>query len=59
MDMNLIINRSILCHHASGDWLVGGGRCDHQHPELPGVAAMETTAAFVCFDEKVSHGGSQ
>ena len=34
--------------------------------EVPGtsiqsfrVVAMETTAAFVRFDEKVSHGGSQ
>jgi hypothetical protein len=57
MDRNLIIYRPILCHHASGDWLVGGGRRDHQHPELPG--AMATTAVFVRFDEKVSHGGSQ
>jgi hypothetical protein len=59
MDRNLIIYRPILCHHGPGDWLVGGGRRDHQHPELPGVAAMATTAVFVRFDEKVSHGGSQ
>ena len=58
MDRNLIINCPILCHHASGDWPVGGGQPD-QHPELPGVVAMETTVAFVRFDEKVSHGGSQ
>jgi hypothetical protein len=57
MARNLIIYRPILCHHAPGDRLVGGAR--HQHSELPGVVAMETTAAFVRFDEKVSHGGSQ
>jgi hypothetical protein len=49
MDRFLISYRLILCHHAPGDWPVAGGR----------RAAMETTAAFARFDEKVSHGGSQ
>jgi hypothetical protein len=62
MDMNLISCRPILCHHAPGAWLVAGGR--HAARPAPasrasGVAAMETTAAFARFDEKVSHGGSQ
>jgi hypothetical protein len=61
MDRNLISYRPILCHHAAGDWLVAPGRqaARPAASRASGVAAMETTAAFVCFDEKVSHGGSQ
>jgi len=61
MDRFLIIYRSILCHHAPGDWLVAGGQraAGSAASRASGVAAMETTAAFARFDEKVSHGGSQ
>jgi hypothetical protein len=62
MDRNSMSDRPILCHHAPGDWLVGGGRpAARPAPasRASGVAAMETTAAFVRFDEKVNHGGSQ
>jgi hypothetical protein len=61
MDRFLISYRPILCHHAPGDGLAVGGQpaAGPAAPITTRVVAMETTAAFVCFDEKVSHGGSQ
>jgi hypothetical protein len=63
MNRNSISYRPILCHHAPGAGLAaGGGHAARPAPasRASGVAAMETTtAAFVRFDQKVSHGGSQ